>query len=302
MSVSRGLHHLSTTTGLEAWQLALPGTGRFTHLTGAQLHGLWLPPLPDDLPVFAAMAKDEPRPRRTGLSITRHVEVGAAVDADGLAVDAVPEVILACARDLELLDVLVLVDSALQLEKCSSDDLADMARQRRRGSRMLRKVLPLADRRSESPYETLLRVLHVVCDAPVEPQFVLKDEHGGFVARADLWLKGTTALHEYDGAHHLPRRRQRKDLARARRIGNETWIRRGYTSAEVLHQGVAILRDVDLSLGRPHDPSRIRAWHTLLVESLFTPSGQQRLRRRLGLVDPPSGHEGRVRERRGALS
>jgi hypothetical protein len=54
----------------------------------------------------------------------------------------------------------------------------------------------------------------------------------------------------------------------------------------VLHQAVGILRDADRSLGRPHDPRRIRTWHRLLAESLFTPAGTELLRRRWGL--PPS--------------
>lgn len=147
---------------------------------------------------------------------------------------------------------------------------------------MLRQALDLADGRSESPWETLLRMLHRWCGIEVEPQYCLLDDDGTLAARADLWLCGTNALHEYDGSHHLTRPRQRKDLARARRIGNRTWIRRGYTSSDVLHQAVGILRDADLSLGREHRPERIRAWHELLADSCFTPSGQPRLLDRLG--------------------
>ena len=64
---------------------------------------------------------------------------------------------------------------------------------------MLRRALALSDGRSESPWESLRRVLHVVCGVPVEPQFVLLDDHGVFVARGDLRISGTTTLHEYDG-------------------------------------------------------------------------------------------------------
>jgi hypothetical protein len=149
---------------------------------------------------------------------------------------------------------------------------------------MLRKALGLSDGRSESPYESLLRLLHVSCGVEVEPQHVLVDEAGSFVARADLWVVGTRSLHEYDGDVHLTRRARRNDLRRERRIGNEVWIRRGYTSAEVLHQGISILRDADLALCRPHRPERIRAWHKLLAESMFTPAGRELLCRRLGRV------------------
>src|SRR5680860_420097 len=75
--VSHGLyrpeHELSGPhQDLAAWNLVLPPTGAFTHLTAAREHGWWLPPLPVDLPVFASMSKHESRPRREGLVISRH--------------------------------------------------------------------------------------------------------------------------------------------------------------------------------------------------------------------------------------
>jgi hypothetical protein len=285
VQVGHGLHSLSPSgqSELHAWQLVLPPSGRFTHLTAASAYGLWLPPVPADLPVFASIDHEDNRPRRRGLRVARQAALGPVLEEDGLRLDEPAQALLACARDLSPLDMVVLVDAALHLELCSAGDLAVAAAGRRRGAPRLRQALVLADGRSESAWETLLRVLHVTCEVAVEPQFELVDENGSFIARGDLWLRGTRAIHEYDGHHHLQKRRQRKDLARARRVGNTTWIRRGYTSMEVLHQAVTILRDADLSLGRPHRPERIRAWHALLAESLFTPSGQALFRRRLGL-------------------
>jgi hypothetical protein len=56
---------------LQAWSLVLPQTAAFTHLTAAELNGWWLPDSPPH-PVFAAMRKADPRPRRSGLYICRH--------------------------------------------------------------------------------------------------------------------------------------------------------------------------------------------------------------------------------------
>ncbi len=267
---------------------------RFTHVTAARAHGLWLPPGVEDLPVFAAVERHDPRPQRAGLRVARRRDLGRIVDHDGLRLDSAPELLLACARDLGLVDLLVLMDSALYLERCTAQELHDLAARcdRRAGVPRFREALVLADGRSESPYETLLRLLHVVCGVPVEPQRVLRDPDGGFVARGDLWIIGTTTFHEYDGADHLERPRQRSDLARSRRIGNETWNRRGYTSAEVLHQAGLILRDADLSLGRPHRPERTRAWYRLLRESMFTAAGRAHVRRRLGLAAPQTAMGG----------
>ena len=270
---------------LQAWQLVLPPGGAFTHLTAAAVHGWWLPPVPSDLPVFAAVPHAGSRPRRTGLQVQRRTQPFQISEVDGLMLTSPAETILSCASDLDLLDVVVLADAALHLSSCTMAELEEVAALRRRGSPRLRRAMGYTDGRSESAWETLLRVLHQVCGVPVEPQFVVEDEHGAFVARADLRIIGTTTIHEYDGGEHRKKARQRKDLARERRIGNVVWTRRGYTDAEVLHQGIAVLRDADRSLGRVHRPERIRAWHALLARSLFTPSGTELLRRRWGLTD-----------------
>lgn len=292
--MSRGLHRPAhDPSDLPAWQLVLPPSGRFTHLTAAGLLDWWLPPVPTGLPVFAAQSRDEHRPRREGLHVTRWARPEPAQLVDGVRLDPPAHILHACARHLGLLDLVVLVDCALRVGACTLAELVIVAGQRRPGAPRLRQAVTLADHRSESPWETLLRVLHVVCGVEVEPQFVLREGDGSFVARADLWLVGTTTVHEYDGGDHLARSQQRRDLARSRRIGNQTWVRRGYTSRDVLHQAVAVIRDADLSLGRPHRPERVRAWHELLTDSTFTPSGQARLLARLGLDTGPtnSGHQ-----------
>lgn len=291
--VSHGLFRPRTAddtwhSDLAAWQLVLPDSGAFTHLTAARQLGWWLPPLPDDLPVFASIAKSDNRPRRAGLRVTRHPYPIEVQPIDGLRLAAPAEILLACARDLRLLDMVVLVDAALHQGSCTRSDIDAVLSQRRIGGPMLRAASERADGRSESAWETMLRMLHEVCDVSVEPQFVLEDDAGGFVARGDLRITGTTTLHEYDGGEHRKKRRHRKDLARERRIGNMVWTRRGYTDAEVLHQGVSILRDADRSLGREHRPERIRAWHALLAESMFTPGGMASACRRWG-IDPTVG-------------
>src|SRR3954466_2579159 len=84
VAVSHGLHRPADAGAepveehrheLDAWRLVLPASGRVTHLTAALVQGGWPPPLPSALPVFAAMAEDEPRPRREGLVVSRHAEV-----------------------------------------------------------------------------------------------------------------------------------------------------------------------------------------------------------------------------------
>ena len=253
----------------------------FTHLTSARLMGWWLPPIPTWLPVFVCMSGAQNSPRRPGLDVTRRIVPPVSEQLHGVWVASPAETILACADDLGIIDLVVLIDSALHLGVVTIEELEKLARMHRRGAPRLRQALEYVDGRSESAWETLLRLLHVCGDVPVEPQHELFDADGLFVARGDLWIVGTSTFHEYDGAHHLTKEQQRVDLRRSRRIGDVGWLRRGYTSDDVLHQAQSVLRDADLALGRPHDPTRIRGWHDLMRESMFSGAGMGRLRRKL---------------------
>lgn len=102
------------------------------------------------------------------------------------------------------------------------------------------------------------------------------------MAQSDLWLRGTRHLPEYDGAVHADRAQQRKDRRRDRRLAAEGWTRHGFTDDDVLRRPVTVLREADAALGRPHDPSRIRAWTTLFRASSFTPAGRAAVAARLG--------------------
>jgi hypothetical protein len=258
----------------------LHSDGGYTHLTLARLRGWSLPPLPDGLPEFAAQSDTRNRPRRAELRVIRTTPEPDVAEVQDLPAVAPTDALLAMARHLGILDLVVVLDSALRLGDVSPGELAAALASRRWGVRRLRLAAALADGRSESPYETLLRVLHVVCEVAVEPQNELWVD-GVLVARGDLRIVGHEVFHEYDGAEHRQRARHRSDLRRDRDLGRAGWRRRGYTDLEVLHRPVEILRDADRTLGRVHDPSRLDAWYALLRESCFTPAGRHLLLRRI---------------------
>lgn len=287
-SVTRGAIRRSEvddvfTAELRAWACVLPPYASFTHVTAARLLGLWLPPLPAVIPVFVQLPAGSTKPDRPGLRPIRSEEAGPAIRVADLHVAGICDVLLALCRDLSELDALVAVDSALHLGLVDEHQLLEACRQRRRGVVRLRRVVKLADARSESPWETLLREFHRSVGAAVTPQYEVRDADGLFVARGDLRLDGLSVLHEYDGSHHLGVDRQRHDLRRARRLLAAGWDRRGYTSQDLVHRAASLLRDIDQSLGRPHDPSRIRPWHDALRSSGFSVAGRSALAPRLGL-------------------
>lgn len=274
---------------------ALPPGGCLTGLSGAEVRGWWSLPVPDALPAFAAVPETAPHPERHGLVVTRHAVPPVVETLQGLRVGSPGEVLLGC-WDLCLLDLAVLVDGALAV----GEDLRAMvetARLRRRGAPLLRQALLLADTRSESLWEVANRVFHVAAGADVVPQhpIALAD---GTTAYADLWLRGTRRLHEYDGAHHLDRDQQRRDLRRGRLLVREGYERNGYTSHDLLVRARDLLRDIDVALGREHDPARLTFWEAQLQHSLLTPAGRARHAERWARA--AQGRSGRRSERQRA--
>ena len=285
--VGFGLHRRETDLAapwcdLVAWSQVLPSSGVLTHLTAAALHDLWLPPLPDGLPVIVSMAKAQTRPKRPEVTVIRHTRPVARTTRRGLPVATVEESLLACARDLALLDLVVLGDSALRAGRTTREALLASASRRRWGAPALTRAVGWMDGRSESPWESLLRVLHRMCAVPVEAQHEVRDAAGRFVARGDLWLVGSRMLHEYDGGGHRDRATHIADLDRDRRLLSAGWYRRGYTSLDVLHRPEAVLREADETLGRRHRVDRLDPWRVAVAESLFHPAGRERLAVRLG--------------------
>lgn len=277
-SVAHGIHCRTSATDefaaeLAAWQLLLTRDGSFTGLTSAQVRDWWLPPLPAAVPVFVALRHDDPRPMREGVVASRHRRLIPHEESRGMRCAVPAETLLACARVVGLLDLVVLADCALHRAEVGVDELLAVARPRRPGARALRRALELTDPRPESPWEVVQHVFHQVMGVETEPQHVLVHQ-GSEIARTDLWLVGTKSHHEYDGAVHLPPAQQVKDLQRARRIDEAGQVRRGYTSGDLLHRPVGVLRDIDRAVGRQHDPARVRVWTEMLRTSLFTESGR----------------------------
>jgi hypothetical protein len=260
---------------LRAWSLVLRSPAAFTHLTAAELRGWWLPQrIPH--PVFAALREGDPCPHRSGLLVSRHPSRVPSELVSGIRLTTPAETLLAAARDLGVLDLVLMGDSALRLGHCTIDQLVETAAQRRRGAPMLRRVVGMLDRRSESPWESVMRVLHRAADIPVEPQHKVFDQWGRFVARGDLWIVGTCRLHEFDGGVHREPGAQSRDLTRDRRLIEAGCQRFGFTKAQLLNEGATIIASTDTLLGRSWDPARLRHWNALVADSLFGRLGRAR--------------------------
>jgi hypothetical protein len=160
---------------LRGWELVLPDSAAFTSLTAAELRGWWLPK-PISHPVFVAVPIGARYPERKGLLVHRHPRPVPTATFNGFRLTTGAETLLAAARDLGLLDLVILGDSALRSGDCTLEELQATAGQQRRGAPRLRGVLPLLDKRSESPWESVMRVLHEAAGIHVEPQKEIFDQ------------------------------------------------------------------------------------------------------------------------------
>lgn len=274
---------------LTAYLLVLPPGAVFTHVTGARLLGWHLPKLPDQVPVFAAAAGDPPRPRRAGLVCSRLVGDRDPVFCNGLPVDQPTEILLRAARDLALLDLLIMLESAMARGHVDSDRMEEVLASRRPGVRMLREAWSRASGRSESPGETILQQFHRVMGVAFEAQSKVFDAHGSLVGVVDLRVLGTPFVHEYDGAHHRAPGQQRVDLRRVRGLADAGIVRRGYGLDDLLNHAVAVMHELDRALHRPHDVRRLAVWRGLVENSLYAEAGRARILnrwcRRSGIAD-----------------
>ncbi|WP_406019683.1 hypothetical protein OH802_15095 [Nocardioides sp. NBC_00850] len=252
---------------MRAWAERLPDGTVFTGLTAAEAYELWLPPLAPDRPIEISVPSGV-RVRRPQVDVTRHPLPPHSHGIDGVRIATVAETVLAAAPRLGLLDLVVMVDGVLHERGCTREDLEVAARGRRGGPR-LREALALADGRSESPWESLLRMLHEACEVPVQPQAELFDDAGRFVARADLLITGTRTLQEYDGAVHRDRSQYARDRRRDSRLADAGYVRHGYVAPDVRFRAAMILREADDALGRTYDPARLDAWYALWRGSLW---------------------------------
>lgn len=274
---------------LQAYIEVLPDGAVFTHVTAARLLGWKLPKMPEQVPVFAAVRGNVTRPRRHGLICSRLTHPSEPVDGYQLPIEAPEEVLLRAARDLGVLDLVVMLDSALGAGHLQRERLLRILASRRPGVRKLRTAYEMADAASESPGETVLRVFHHVMEVPVESQVNLYDQQGRHLGRADLVVKGTTIVHEYDGAHHRTGRQHAVDLRRERGWTGTSYQRRGFVLDDLLNHAVVLMHELDRVMARPHSLVRIRAWRALVAESMFSERGRARVmnrwRRQMGGPD-----------------
>ncbi|MDI6908354.1 hypothetical protein [Nocardioides sp.] len=265
---------------LEAYRLVLPKSAVFTHFTGARLRGWRLPKLPEQVPVFVAVRLKDPRPRRHGLICSRLTSDRQPTERFGLPVEEAEEILLRLSRDLGVLDMVIVIDSALRMGDLDPVRMERLLQSRRPGVRMLRIAYRLANPLSESEGETILRIFDEAIDVPVQPQVELFDDRGNLIGRVDLLVTGTTDIHEYDGEHHRDKDQHRVDMRRERGWAGSPYTRSGFALDDLLNHPAVVMHEIDRALDRPHRARRLRRWRAIVKNSLYSEAGRERLMNR----------------------
>lgn len=122
-------------------------------------------------------------------------------------------------------------------------------RPRGRGCARARAVLPMGDRRSESPMESVLRwLIHEGGLQMPDLQVDLYSDDGSFVGRADFLWRDRRVLVEFDGDHHRERSTFVKDLRRQNGLVEAGWTVLRFSSADVLGRPAYVIATIRRAL------------------------------------------------------
>ena len=260
-----------------AVQLVLPEDAVFTHLTAALLRG-WPTPALTAPPLIACTDGDAPHLDRRGVYVRRcEIPPAHRLTLRGIAIASPAWTIVELAEHLSLIDLVVVIDHALHQRQTTLDAIRATMVKGRRGVRVLRRAMTLADARSESPWESILRLVHVLSGIAVIPQHRVLNAAGMVVARGDLGIAGTNRLAEYDGADHRDREQHRRDLRREKILARLSFERYGYTAVEILEHPADVIADACDALGVAFDERRIRPWLEEVAKCSLSASGRRAL-------------------------
>ena len=202
----------------------LPPEAVFSQRTAAWLHGLDVPPCD---PIQVTVPKECGSSYRSGLAVRRApVPAADVVERKGMPATTILRTLLEIAKARSPIEPVVVFDMALRAALVTPHQLAALAADRAglKYAKRLRRVVDLADHRSESPMESRLRTILVLSGVPrPELQVDLFDQLGNQLGRADLYYLDQRLVIEFDGATHRhslveDNRRQNRILAAGYRL------------------------------------------------------------------------------------
>lgn len=172
-----------------------------SHATAGRLHGMPLPPLPDE---HVSVFRTQDRRRRPGLIAHLAAPSTPVAQVRGIRASAPCQTFVELAEQLTLVDLVVVGDWLVRAERTTPEALrAFCAASRHPGARRARRAAAYVRSRVDSPMETRLRMLIVLAGLP-EPEVNVEvsDVNGRLLYRFDLSYPDLKILVEYDGRQH----------------------------------------------------------------------------------------------------
>lgn len=233
--------------------LTAPPTAVVSHLTAASLWGVQVPMRgQDDVRIHLTVETGSAVRGRSDRVIHRSPLVPEEVTTRlGFSLTTPERTWRDLASVLAPAALLAVTDQLLQFW-CSPRDLARQLERRPtgRGSARARTVMPLGDRRADSPMESVLRwLLHVAGIPAPELQFRISTASGDFIGITDMAWPGRKVLVEFDGNVHRDRQVFVNDLRRQNRLIAEGWTVLRFTSADVYGRPDEVVAAIRRALG-----------------------------------------------------
>lgn len=231
--VRRGTELTATECAQAAW-LWSRRAGVLAGITASGLLGAkWVEP---DIPVELIHTNRRPPPRI--IVYTDQLLPAEIRTVSGLPVTTAARTAFDIGRRLEWVQAVQRIDALMNATHVTVEDIAGVIAVHPgiRGLTKLRKVLQWVDAGSESPYETLTRIILLRNGFPrPHTQVRVRNENGTIIARIDMgWPQWRVGV-DFDGAHHWTDPKQRtKDIERYAILADLGWIDIRVT-AEMVH-------------------------------------------------------------------
>ena len=214
---------------VRAVALVLPAGAAFSHQTAAQLLGL---PIPQRLHSSKPLHVTVLGQRGSRKAVTWHkASIAGHVMARGLPVTDAQRTWLDLGNALTVPEAVAVADAILRRGYVKVLSVPDGIR----GAVCLRCARELADPRSQSPKESILRAELHLAGLPKPEVNLDVYEHGDWVGRGDLvWCEYRLYV-EYDGGHHIDPQQRHQDAQTRNRLGQLGWTVRVVTEDMMKH-------------------------------------------------------------------
>lgn len=181
----------------------VPAGAVFSHQSALIVHGLSIPYFEDGAPTRVEFSHPEFGVQRSFVRVWKRPLEAKTEIVRGCRVTSLPQTLLDVSRDCPLAFSVAVVDEAIRRKLISAREFADYCARNPVRTRQGRidAVAANVDARRESVAESITAVRFVEYSVPgFEPQVVILDENGEFVARTDFANPKAHVIAEFDGA------------------------------------------------------------------------------------------------------